>query len=179
MCSDDHIYLPFFQIFYGLFLLSRSSKSAQQFHTYRKLLHSLDKGIVYLLGKDRSRSKISHLSALLHFFKRSAQSYLRFAITYITADQSIHDLCALHIPLCILDRTELILCFFIWKHLLEFSLPYCIRATDIAFLLLTHCIKLHQLSGNIFNCTADFTLCFIPLLSAKLIQLRNLRSIRP
>ena len=172
--SNDHIYLTFFQIFDCLLLLCRSPESAQQFHTHRKFLHPLDKGIINLLCKDCGRCKISYLSALLHFLKRSTQSHFCFAIAHISTDKPVHNLSAFHITFGILNGTELILSFFIWKHLFKFLLPYSIRTTDISFLFLTNRIKLYQLLRNILNCTSNLALCFIPLLSAKFIQFRSL-----
>ena len=172
--SNDHIHLTFFQIFDCLLLLCRGPESAQQFHTYRKFLHPLHKGIINLLRKNRCRCKISYLSALLYFLKCGTQRHFCFAVSHIPADKPVHNPGTLHITFGILNSTELILCLFIWKHFFKFSLPYSIRTTDISFLFLTHCIKLYQFFCNIFNCPTNLALCFIPLLSTKFVQLRSL-----
>ena len=53
--SDHHIHLSFFQIFNCLFLLGRRAETAEQLHTYRKFLHSLDKSIINLLSQNGGR----------------------------------------------------------------------------------------------------------------------------
>ena len=176
--SDDHIHLTLFQIFDGFFLLCRSPETAEQFHAHRKLFHSLDKSIINLLRQNRCRRQIRHLSALLHFLESRTQGNFCFPIADISADQTVHDLRALHIPLGIFNGAELILCLLIRKHFLKLSLPYRIRTTDIAFFFLTHRIKFHQFFCDIFYRTTDFAFGLIPFLSAKFIQLRHFRSIR-
>ena len=164
--SDDHIHLTFFQILDGLFLLGRSAETAEKFHTYRKFLHPLGKCIINLLRQNGSRGKICHLSALLHSFKCSTQSYFRFSVSHISADQTVHDLRTLHIPLGILDGTELILCFLIREHFLELLLPYRIRSADISLFLLPCGIKFHQVLRNILYRSPDFAFGLVPFLGA-------------
>ena len=173
MCSDNYIYLSLFQVFNRFLLLRRRTETTEKFYSYRELFHSLYKGVVYLLCKNSCRGKIRHLSALLHFLKCSAQSNLCFTITYVTADQTVHNFRALHIPLGIFNGAKLIFCLLIWKHFLELPLPYRIRTTDIAFLFLTYRVELYQLFRNIFDSSPDLAFRLIPFLCSKLIQFRS------
>ncbi len=52
-----------------------------------------------LLGKDGGGHQIDYLLALLHGLKCCPDGNLRLAIPYIPADQAVHNLPALHIPL--------------------------------------------------------------------------------
>ena len=149
--TDHNVHLALFQILDGLFLLGRSSETAEKIHSHRELLHSLDKCVVNLLGQNGGRHKIHNLSALLHFLKGSAKGNLRFAIANVTANQTVHDLGAFHIPLGILNGIQLILGFLIREHFLKLTLPYGIRSAYISLFFLAHRIKLHQLFGDIFD----------------------------
>ena len=167
--TDHNVYLSFFQILQSFFLLGRCTESAKQIHAHRKLLHSLDKGVVHLLRQNGSWCKVNNLPALLHLFKSCTKSNLCLTISNISAHQTIHDLGALHIPLGILDGVQLILCLLIWEHFLKFLLPHCIRATHIPFFFLTHSVKLHQLFGDIFDSALYLGLRAIPLLGSQLV----------
>ena len=52
---DNNIHLPFPQILHRFFLLRRRPETGHQINPHREILHSLDKGIIMLLGKDRGR----------------------------------------------------------------------------------------------------------------------------
>ena len=150
--TDHNVHLSFFQVLERLLLLGRSAETAEQIYPYWKFLHSLDKGIVNLLGQNGSWRQIHHLSALLHLFKGSAEGNLCLAISNISTHQAIHDPGALHVTLGILNGIQLVFRFFIREHFLEFPLPYCIRTAHIPLFFLADGIKLYQLFGNIFDC---------------------------
>ena len=127
MSPDQNIHQTFFQILDCLFLLAGGTEPAQKIHAHRKILHPLYKCIVMLLCKDRGRNQINHLFSLLDRLKCHTDRNLRLPIAHISADQPIHDLRALHILLCRLDRLQLILRLFKWKHLFKFCLLYTSR----------------------------------------------------
>ena len=158
-----------------MLLLGCRAETAQQVYRDGKILHPLCKRIVVLLRKDRRRHKIDDLLALLHRLERSTDGDLRLAVADITADQTIHDLCALHIMLRLLDRTHLILGLLKREHLLELTLPDRIRPVYIAFLLLTDCIQLDQLSGDLLHRTLHTRPRAAPLLRAERVELRLFR----
>ena len=174
MGTDDDIHQPLFQILNGLFLLRSRTKTAQQIHPHRKIFHSLYKSIVVLLSQDRGRYQIHHLPVFLHRLKSRANSDLRLSISHIAADQTIHDLCALHIPLRIFDGLQLILGLFKGKHFLKFLLPHRIRSVGKTIRLLAGCIQAYQLPGDIFDRAFDLCLGFVPFLTAQLIERRFL-----
>ncbi len=119
-----------------------------------------------------------HLLALLHRLKRCSDGNLRLAITHIPADEPVHNLLALHVPLRGLNRKRLIFRLLKWKQLLELPLPYRIRPVYETFRLLPDRIKLHQLFGNLIDCASDTALRFFPFLPVQTVNLRPFR-LRP
>ncbi len=66
---DHNIHIAFFQPFDRLFDLARCAEPGHHIHAHRKILHSLDKGIVMLLSQNRRRDEIHDLFFLLHGLK--------------------------------------------------------------------------------------------------------------
>ena len=173
VCTDYDIHLTFFQICDRLFLLRSRTEPAKKIYSHRKLFHSLNKGVINLLCKNRGRYKINNLAAFLNCFKRSSQRNLCLAISDIPTHKTVHNLGALHIFLSIFDRSQLIFCFLIRKHLFKLSLPDGIWSTDITFFFLADCIKLHKFPCNILHGTADSGFRLFPFLPTKPIQFRR------
>ena len=170
--TDYDIHLTFFQICDRLFLLRSRTESAKKIYSHRKLFHSLNKSVINLLCKNRSRHKINNLTALLNRFKSSPERNLCLTVSNVSTHKAIHDLGALHILLSVFDRSQLIFCFLIRKHLFKLSLPDRIRSTDITFFFLADCIKFHKFPCNILHGTADSGFRLLPFLPAKPIQFR-------
>ena len=169
MCADNNIHIPLFQSFYRLLHLPRCPKARHHVHPHRKILHSLDKGIVDLLREDRCRNQIDHLFFFLYGFKGCPERDLRLSVSHISADQAVHDLLALHVPLRIVNRSELIVRLIVGEHLLEFLLPHRIRPVLEPFRILARCVELHKLLRDLPDCRADLCLRLRPLGPAKLI----------
>ncbi len=124
---------PFFRSSDRLFLLCRRCpETAQKINAHRKVLHALYERIVMLLCQNGGRNQVDHLFALLYCLKRCTDRNLRLAVSDITADQAVHDLLALHVLLCRLDRRKLIVRLLKRKHLLKFLLPDRILSVRIA-----------------------------------------------
>ena len=124
------------RILHGLLLLCRRPESAHEIHSHGKILHTLKECVIVLLRQYRSRHKIHYLLILLHGFERRPDRDLCLPISYVSADQAVHDLLTLHIPLDRFYGKQLVLCLLEGKHLLEFFLPDRIFSVDITFLLL-------------------------------------------
>ncbi len=127
MGANHHIYQAFFQIVYGFLHFRAGTEPGQQIHTYRKVLHPLQKRVVMLLGQNRSRHQINHLLTFLYCLKRRPQSDLCLPIAHIPTNQPVHNPPAFHIPLCGFYGVQLILGFFVREQLLKFFLPYRVR----------------------------------------------------
>ena len=134
MCSHNNIHLSFFQITDGLLLLCCRAETAQQIHPDREILHSLGKRIINLLGKNGCRRKVCHLFILLHCFESCTDRNLRLSVTDIPADQPVHNLMTLHIPLGCINGKHLIFGLFKREQFFKLSLPYRIRSIHIAIL---------------------------------------------
>ena len=125
-----------------------------------------------LLGQDRGRHQIDHLTALLDCLKRGPDGNLRLAVAHVPADQPVHDLRAFHVIFGILDGLDLILRLLKGKHLFEFLLPHRICPVDIAVRLLPRRIELYQILCDDLNRGTDLLLRLYPLAGAQLVQLR-------
>ena len=131
-----------------------------------------------LLCQDRSRYQINHLLVFLHRLERRPDRHLRLAKAYVSADQAIHDLMALHILFRGFDGGNLIVRLLEGEHFLKFSLPYRIRSILITFCRLARRIQFHQILRDIFDRSAHPCLGLVPFLAAKAVQLRLLGGIR-
>ena len=169
MCADNNIHIPLFQSFYRLLHLSRRPEPRHHVHADREILHSLDERIVDLLRQDCCRDQVHDLFSFLHRLERRAECDLRLSVTDIPADQAVHDLLALHVPLRIVDRGELVIRLIVREHLLEFLLPDRIWSILESFCILSRRIELHELLRDLADCRADLRLRLRPLGSAKLI----------
>ena len=169
VCADNNIHIPLFQSFYCLLHLSRCPEARHHVHADREILHSLDERIVDLLRQDCCRDQVHDLFSFLHRLERRAECDLRLSVTDIPADQAVHDLLALHVPLRIIDGGELVIRLIVGEHLLEFLLPHRIRSVLESLRVLTRRIELHKLLRDLPDCRADLCLRLRPLGSAKLI----------
>ena len=176
--SDHDIHQSLFQIRQCLFLLSRRPEPAHQIHAHRKIFHPFNECVVMLLCQDRSRHQINHLLVFLHRLERRPDRHLRLAKAYVSADQAVHDLMALHIFFRGFDGGKLIVRLLEGEHFLKFSLPYRIRSILITFCRLTRRIQFHQILRDIFDRSAHPCLGLVPFLAAKAVQLRLLGGIR-
>ena len=127
-----------------------------------------------LLRQNRSRHQIYHLLALLNGLKCSTNGHLCLAVTYVTANQAVHNFGAFHILFGCFDSTDLVRCLLIRKHFLKLSLPNGIRPILKTCGLLPVCIEFHQIPGYTLYCGTHFLLGFGPFLCAQLTELRYL-----
>ena len=123
-----------------------------------------------LLGQNRGGYQIYHLLSLLYRFKRGTDCNLRLSIAHIPADQTVHDLSALHIPFGGFDGGKLSFRLLKGEHLLKFPLPHRILSVLKPVFLLPCGIKLHQIPGHLPGGLAHFRLGAGPLLGSELAQ---------
>lgn len=55
------------------------------------------------------------------------------------------------------------------EHLLELFLPHSVRSERKSLFILAHCVKLHEVFGDLLDRSPDSRLGLVPLLSAKLV----------
>ena len=151
--------------------MGAAPESRQQIHSDREILHSLYKCVVVLLCQNCSGHQIHHLFPLLYRFKSSADCNFSLSIAYISTDQTIHDLVTFHIRFCGFNGCQLVFCFLIGKHLLKFSLPYCIFSESISFRLLPDSVKFYQIPGHFTGSFLCLILSLCPLLGSQFVQL--------
>ena len=171
MCSDHNVNKTFFKAFNSFPDFFRCAETGQHFNIDAEILHSLVKTGKMLLGKDGRRHKICHLFVILHSFKRSPHCNLRFAISDVPADKSVHYLAAFHVFFGIFYRTKLVGRLLIRKKFFKLPLPRCIRTELVSFLLLSYRIKFHQFICHLPYSRLDTGFSSGPLSGSKLIKL--------
>ena len=144
MGPDHNIHRSFSQTFNRCLLLLWCPETTEQFHIDWEILHTLCKCIVMLLCQNGGRHQINNLFILLHRFKRRTDCHLSLSKADIAADQTIHNLLALHICFCRFNGKPLVVGLLIWKHFFKFPLPYGIRSVFKTFLVLTYRIQFYQ-----------------------------------
>ena len=170
--ADDNIHCPLLQSCNGLSDLSPGSEPAHQLYCHGKILHSLDKGCIMLLGKDSGGHQVDHLLSLLNCLEGGTDGDLRLAVAHVAADQTVHHLPALHVRLGGCDGIQLVLRLLKGKHLLEFLLPYRIRSVLIALCHLSGGIQLHQFIGHFLHGRLHLGLGLLPILGSDAVDLR-------
>ena len=174
MSTDDDIHQSSFCISRRLFLLGRRPETTHQINPHGKILHSLYKGIVMLLGKNGRRYQVNHLLILLHCLKSRTYSDLCLSVPHISTDQAVHDLFTLHILFDRVNSQQLIFRFLKRKHFLKFLLPDRIFPVFVAFLLLPCRIEFYQISGDFTDSSFNSCLGSGPVLSPQPVQFRFL-----
>ena len=153
--SDQNVHHSLANRLNGLLLLGICPETAQHIDPDRKILHPLGKGIKMLLRKYCRRTQENDLLVLLHCLEGGADRDLGLPVADVAADQAVHGLAALHIPLRVLDCLKLILRLFEREHLLKLSLPLRVRSVLIPLRSLTGGIQSHQLLRDIFYRAPD------------------------
>ena len=125
-----------------------------------------------LLRQNRCGHKIDDLFSLLDRLECSADGNFCLSVSHIPADQPVHDLCTLHIMLCIFNGLNLVLRLLKRKHLFEFLLPHRIRPVDKSLGLLPGRIEFHQIFRYCLNCFLYLVLRLSPLDGTQFVKLR-------
>ena len=119
-----------------------------------------------LLGQNGGRHQIHHLLSVLQCLKSRPKRDLRLAIAYVTADQTVHDLPALHVFLGGVNGLQLIVSLIIWEQFLKLPLPHGVLAVLETIRILSGGIKLHQVFRNLLDRPLHPGLGFLPLFTA-------------
>ena len=177
--TDHNVHDPLLEVRDRLFDLAGRPEPAHKVHAHRIILHPLHKRVVVLLGQDRRGHKVSHLLAVLNGLEGRPDGDLRLPVADVPADEAVHDLPALHVPLRVLDRGELVLGLLVGKCLLKLLLPLRVRAVGVALAVLARRVEGDELPGDILRAGFDPGSGLLPLLAAQAIQLRGRAVARP
>ena len=169
--TNDNIHFAPLELFNGLFLLCGCAEPRHHFHIDRIISQSFPDGIVMLLCQYGGWHQKCHLFIVIYRLEGSPNRHFCLTVPHIAADQTVHHPAAFHIPFCRRNSFQLICRLLIRKHLLELCLPDGVRTEPVSRLLLTLCVQLHQLSGNLLNCSTDSGLCLFPFHGVELVKL--------
>src|SRR5215831_1714744 len=108
MRADEHIDLSRFDLLQNFLLLLRRPEAADHLEGDWKSRKALLERLEVLKRKNRRRRQHRDLFVIAERLERSAHRNFRLAVTYITAQQTIHRAARLHVGLHIHDRLRLI-----------------------------------------------------------------------
>ena len=145
--NDINTSLPDF--FNRLLLFLCRPKSRKHPYFYAKIPHPLYKRIIVLSREYRRRHKHRYLPAIHHRLEGRPQCDLRFAVTDVTANKTVHNSCSLHIIFRVLDCMELVLRLLIRKQFFKFFLPHRVLFKGMPLPGLPLCVQFHKLTGNL------------------------------
>ena len=169
--TDENFRIPFFHILQAFLLLFRCTETGKQFNfDFGISRHSLGKSVVMLLGKDGGRHKECHLFAFHCRLECRTDGNFRLAITYVTADESVHDLAAFHILFHIFNGIQLVICFFEGEVFFKFLLPYGICTIFMAFCRRAFRIQGNQILRHDLHSFSGFGFGLRPVLTAQFVQ---------
>ena len=109
-----------------------------------------------LFRKDSGRCYECHLLIIFYCLESCPHCNFGFSISYISADNSVHNSRTLHIFLDIPDCLFLILCFFKRKQCLKLFLPYCILLVYKSILALSLSLYFNKFGCKLFNIFSQF-----------------------
>ena len=109
-----------------------------------------------LFRKDSGRCYECHLLIIFYCLESCPHCNFGFSISYISADNSVHNSWTLHIFLDIPDCLFLIFSFFKRKQCLKLFLPYCILLVYKSILALSLSLYFNEFSSKLFNIFGQF-----------------------
>ena len=134
-------------------------------------MHTLGEGIVVLLGQDRGRHQNCHLHTLLYGLECRTDRNLRLAVADISADQTVHNLSAFHVPFRVFDSRQLIVGLLVGEHFLKLFLPDCVLPVYMTLPGLALCVQFHKVIRDQLHCLLDPSAGIIPILGAEFVEL--------
>ena len=104
-------------------LLRRGPEPGEHLHLHREVGEALAEGLVVLLGEHRGGHQHGDLLAVHDRLEGGAQRHLGLAVAHVAADQAVHGLGPLHVPLHVADGLQLVGRLVVGEGRLELLLP--------------------------------------------------------
>ena len=174
MGSEEYIHLTVGQCGENLLLLLGCNHSAQKPYLEREIMKTVLEVRVVLLGKNCGRSQESNLLSAHYGLESRPEGDFRLAVTYISADQTVHDMGTFHIVLHILDTSQLILGLVIFEFSLEPKLPVVVPVEGKALAVLASCVKGNQLACQFLRTLTGLGLLVLPPCRPELVDVGSL-----
>src|SRR5690606_38073627 len=162
MCTDNDIYLSFFEVLEGFLDLLGRLDTVDVIDICRHSFQPLGQGTVMLQGQDGRWYQNSDLFAIRHSLESGAYSHFCLAKTYISTDQPIHRVGAFHISLHVVGRFLLVGCIFIDKRSFQFLLQIGVWMESKTRLCLAFSIELDQVACDVLDLLFGGLLQLIP-----------------
>ena len=127
MSADEDIHPSFPGLLQDCLLFLGTAEAVDYIHRRAEIPEPFLKGLIMLLGQHRGRHQHRHLLAPHDSLEGSPDGHLRLAEAHIAAEQPVHGLLPLHVPLDIIDGSQLVGSFLERKCVLKLILPHGIR----------------------------------------------------
>ena len=171
MGAHHNVNLPILQPLQHILLFLGRAEATDHLRRYREAMETLYHRVVVLLHQNGGRCQNGDLLTIHHSFEGGTETYFRFAVTHIAAQQAIHVPVRFHIMGDFLDTLLLVRGQFIGELIFKFPLPRCIRAEGVSFMLASLGIQFHQVEGQLFQSFLHLALLLLPLAATKVVQL--------
>ena len=104
-----------------------------------------------LMGQQGCGDEHRHLAIGFHGFEGCPHSHFRFPVPDVAADQSVHRFAGLHVVRNVLDRFELIVCFFVLEGRFKLVIHGAVESIGMACHELTVRVQIDQLVGHFLD----------------------------
>ena len=172
--AHHHVHRALLELPEDLLLLRRGLEAAEHLHLHREAGKAIDHGGVVLLHQDRGGRKHRRLLAAHHGLEDRAQGHLGLAVAHIAAEQAVHHLGLLHVPLDVLDGSQLIRRLLVGEVVLKLPLPGGVPVEGVARHGLTLGVELEQVARDVLDGLAHLALLPLPLAAGQAVQLGRL-----
>ena len=174
VCTDHHVDRPVGQPGEDLLGLGIGGEPAQSADGHGEAGHALGERGQVLLREQRGGHQHGNLGAVLHGLERRPHRDLGLAVAHIAHHHAIHRRGLLHVPLDLLDRTELIDGLGERERVLHLPLPRGVRPERAPGRGLPLGVELDELGGDLADGLAGLALGVLPVRATHLGQRRSL-----
>ena len=153
-------------------LLPGAAEAAEHFDGERVLGEPLGEGAEVLLGQHRRGHQDGDLLAVVDGLERGPHGDLGLAVAHVAAQQPVHRLRLLLVPLDLGDGAELVGRFLVRERVLELALPVAVGRQRVAGQGRADRLNLDHVGGHVAQGLADALLLALPRRAAEFRQLR-------
>ena len=151
MGADDDVCFSPAQPAQGCGLLRLCPKPGQHIHCDGKSPKPAESRLIVLIGQNRGGNQDRHLISAADGLKGRPQRHLRFSVSHIPADDPVHGISCLHVPLYVCNSGELTVRFFVGEGGGKLSAHIVFRGKGDSFRSPTAGIQFDELMGHLLG----------------------------
>ncbi len=126
MCPNYDINAAFFKAFHTFFQFLRGAEATEFCDVQWEFTHSLFEIFIMLFGQNSGGHQNADLVSIFYCLKGGSHCHFGFSKTDISAEQSVHGLCPLHVLFDRFDCGQLIRSFSVGKGVFKLALPFSV-----------------------------------------------------